>query len=173
MNTSDFITVISDVFNIEDKNCPTKKDTTELDTEIIDERNDDICSICNENKDEIKLSCKKMHGFCLDCIINWKLNKKIFTCPLCRKNCNYFVILPSNNISDNIKDFIELSNILPNPNKHNKNCICYDNEFENTSVYPVWLLELYGNNQKQLQLFKNNVKNYNDINELRNIIKWY
>jgi hypothetical protein len=136
------------------------------------------CILCNENNNEISMTCAGMHSYCFSCIRQWMISKKVLTCPECRKQCDDFIKIPilKDKHSKEFKEFLESAKIIPNPMKHDDDCKCFQTFFENTCIYPYWTLINFIENKNQLELYHENIKNekYKDnIDALSKLIKWF
>jgi len=132
-----------------------------------------LCPVCKERSSEISMACAGMHTYCFECIKNWAESKKELSCPECRKVCSNFIVLPveKDKQSEELKKFIESVKIIPNPNDHGEGCTCFDDEFNNTSVYSDWTMQHYVDNKKQLELYYKTKESFSE-KDLSYLIHW-
>ncbi len=135
-------------------NCVERDERDEDDVSIesesceVNEEVNELCPICKDTlKKKVIMSCAGMHTYCFDCIIRWIESKGGIICPECRKHCDT-VIIPKIEHS-----FLEAIRVLPNPCAHSRSCTCFDDEMENTCVYPSWVIDSYIFNREQLKSY--------------------
>ena len=140
---------------------------------------DRYCSICqNQISESVIMSCAGMHSYCFDCIVRWIESKGELSCPECRKYCTSLIIPQLGNVKDSqkegykLKDFLEATKVLPNPKAHSRDCTCFDDEMENTCVYPSWVIESYLMNQDQLDCYQVLIGNGIGRRQAKRTIHW-
>jgi hypothetical protein len=133
----------------------------------------DMCPVCKERPAEISMTCAGMHTYCFECIKNWADSKKELSCPECRKVCPNLIVLPieKEKQTEELKKFITSVKIIPNPRRHGKGCTCFENEFDNTAVYPDWTLQHFVDNKQQLELYHKNKDEFSE-SDLSKLIHW-
>jgi hypothetical protein len=137
-----------------------------------------VCPLCKDNNVEISMPCAGMHSYCFSCIKKWLVSKKELSCPECRKTCEDIIKIPNDKekLSAEFQSFLESVKIIPNPLKHDEDCKCFQNYFENTCIYPNWSLIHFVENKEQLELYYESLENpkYKDkTDDLTKLIKWH
>lgn len=155
------------------KNLP--KDPIQTQNE--DQNINNLCPLCKDHTTEISMPCAGMHSYCFSCIKKWFVSKKELSCPECRKTCESVIKIPNdkNKFSVEFSKFLESVKIIPNPLRHDEDCKCFQNYFDNTCIYPNWSLVHFVENKEQLELYYESIENpkYKDkIDELTKLIKW-
>jgi len=117
------------------------------------------CPICQEApRGEVLMGCGAMHGYCFECVLEMIKANADVKCPECRKHCRHIIIPETKEKTELMEDFLWAITVIPDPRKHGENCTCFDGEFKNTSIYPVWLLENYLLNWGQLRVYQDLIK---------------
>jgi hypothetical protein len=143
--------------------CKRRKELGEVRLDITDDIDIKICSICqSESNDEVIMTCGGMHSYCFKCIFSWIEKKKNLICPNCRKTCSHLIIPKVRN--EDIKSFIEDIRLLRDPRRHDSNCYCYQDQFDNTCLYPKWIIAAYMENKVQLKIYKVLIKEFKESN---------